>query len=197
MKIPLIKPYITDSIKQKVCDVLDSGYMTEGPVTKEFENKLKDYLGCKFLYSVTSATTGLEVALRALGIGPGDEVIVPDYTYPATASVINIVGAKAVIVDVSRKDMLLDFNSLEDAINERTKAIIPVSLFGAPLDYEKLNFIKEKHNLYIVEDAACSIGAVYQGVKVGNQADITVFSLHPRKFITTGEGGIITTNNKK
>ena len=143
MKIPLIKPYITDSIKQKVCDVLDSGYMTEGPVTKEFENKLKDYLGCKFLYSVTSATTGLEVALRALGIGPGDEVIVPDYTYPATASVINIVGAKAVIVDVSKKDMLLDFNSLEDAINERTKAIIPVSLFGAPLDYEKLNFIKE------------------------------------------------------
>ena len=197
MKIPLIKPYITDSIKQKVCDVLDSGYMTEGPVTKEFENKLKDYLGCKFLYSVTSATTGLEVALRALGIGPGDEVIVPDYTYPATASVINIVGAKAVIVDVSKKDMLLDFNSLEDAINERTKAIIPVSLFGAPLDYEKLNFIKEKYNLYIVEDAACSIGAVYQGVKVGNQADITVFSLHPRKFITTGEGGIITTNNKK
>ena len=192
MKIPLIKPYITDSIKQKVCDVLDSGYMTEGPVTKEFENKLKDYLGCKFLYSVTSATTGLEVALRALGIGPGDEVIVPDYTYPATASVINIVGAKAVIVDVSKKDMLLDFNSLEDAINERTKAIIPVSLFGAPLDYEKLNFIKEKYNLYIVEDAACSIGAVYQGVKVGNQADITVFSLHPRKFITTGEGGIIT-----
>tara|TARA_B110000003_G_C16646016_1_gene532090 strand:- start:679 stop:1791 length:1113 start_codon:yes stop_codon:yes gene_type:complete len=197
MKIPLIKPYITNSIKQKVCDVLESGYMTEGPVTREFENKLKDYLGCKFLHSVTSATTGLEVALRALDIGPGDEVIVPDYTYPATASVINIVGAKAVIVDVSSKDMLMDFNALEDAINKKTKAIIPVSLFGAPLDYERLNFIKEKYNLYIVEDAACSIGAVYQGIRVGNQADITVFSLHPRKFITTGEGGIITTNNKK
>ncbi len=197
MKIPLIKPYITNSIKKKVCDVLDSGYMTEGPVTKEFENKLRHYIGCKYLHSVTSATTGLEVALRALKIGPGDEVIVPDYTYPATASVISIVGAKAVIVDVSKEDMLINFDVLENAINKKTKAIIPVSLFGAPLDYEKLNKIKEKYNLYIIEDAACSIGAVYKGKKIGNQADITVFSLHPRKFITTGEGGVITTNNKK
>lgn len=197
MKIPLIKPYITDSIKQKVCEVLDSGYLTEGPVTREFENKLKKYLGCDYLHTVTSATTGLEIALRALDIGPGDEVIVPDYTYPATASVIAIVGAKAIIVDVSKEDMLLNFSALEAAINKNTKAIIPVSLFGAPLDYERLNAIKEKYNLYIVEDAACSIGAQYKGVKVGNQADITVFSLHPRKFITTGEGGVVTTNNKK
>tara|TARA_B100000579_G_scaffold413568_1_gene406337 strand:- start:1425 stop:2537 length:1113 start_codon:yes stop_codon:yes gene_type:complete len=197
MKIPLIKPYITDSIKQKVCDVLDSGYMTEGSVTREFEKKLKNYIGCKYLHSVTSATTGLEVALRALNIGPGDEVIVPDYTYPATASVISIVGAKPVIIDVSKEDMLINFEALENAISEKTKAIIPVSLFGAPLDYESLNYIKIKHNLYIIEDAACSIGAIYKGIKVGNQADITVFSLHPRKFITTGEGGIVTTNNKK
>lgn len=197
MKIPLIKPFINQEIKNKVLEVLDSGYLTEGPVTREFENKLKVYLGCGHLHAVTSATTGLEVALRALGIGPGDEVIVPDYTYPATASVIAIVGAKAIIVDVSKEDMLLNFDALEAAINEKTKAIIPVSLFGAPLDYEKLNVIKEKHKLYIVEDAACSIGAVYKGIKVGNQADITVFSLHPRKFITTGEGGIVTTNNKK
>ena len=197
MRIPLIKPYITQSIKDKVCDVLDSGYLTEGTVTREFEDKLKEYLGCSYLHAVTSATTGLEVALRALGIGPGDEVIVPDYTYPATASVIAIVGAKAIIVDVSKEDMLLNFDSLEAAINKKTKAIIPVSLFGAPLDYERLNAIKEKYNLYIIEDAACSIGAIYKGIKVGNQADITVFSLHPRKFITTGEGGIVTTNNKK
>lgn len=197
MNIPLIKPFINKAIKEKVIEVLDSGYLTEGPVTKEFENNLKKYIGCKYLHSVTSATTGLEVALRALGIGPGDEVIVPDYTYPATASVIAIVGAKAVIVDVSKEDMLLNFDALEAAINKNTKAIIPVSLFGAPLDYEQLNVIKQKYNLFIVEDAACSIGAVYKGVKVGNQADITVFSLHPRKFITTGEGGVVTTNNKK
>ena len=197
MKIPLIKPYINQVIRDRVLDVLDSGYMTEGPVTREFENKLKEFIGCKYLHTVTSATTGLEVALRALRIGPGDEVIVPDYTYPATASVVSIVGAKAVIVDVSKEDMLLNFESLENAINTKTKAIIPVSLFGAPLDYDRLNSIKKKYKLYIIEDAACSIGAVYKGVKVGNHSDITVFSLHPRKFITTGEGGVVTTNNKK
>ncbi len=123
MKIPLIKPYITQAIKDKVCDVLDSGYLTEGPVTREFENKLKEYLGCGYLHAVTSATTGLEVALRALGIGHGDEVIVPDYTYPATASVIAIVGAKAVIVDVSKEDMLLNFDALEQQLMKKLKLL--------------------------------------------------------------------------
>jgi perosamine synthetase len=195
MNIPLIKPYITQEIKDKVIEVLESGYLTEGPVTREFENKLKDYLGCNHLMAVTSATTGLEMALRALRIGPGDEVIVPDYTYPATASVAPIVGAKVVIVDVSKENMLIDYDALEAAITPKTKVIIPVSLFGAPLDYDRLNAIKEKHNLYIIEDAACTIGAEFKGEKIGKQADITVFSLHPRKFITTGEGGIVTTQS--
>ena len=196
-KIPLIKPYIDDKIKDDLIDVLESGYWTEGPVTREFENSLKSYLGCKNLISVTSCTTGLEVALRALGIGEGDEVIVPDYTYPATASVVPIVGAKVVIVDVSKSDMLIDYDEIEKAINKNTKAIIPVSLFGAPLDYERLNQIKQKHGVYIIEDAACSIGSIYQNIKVGNLSDITVFSLHPRKFISTGEGGVITTENSE
>lgn len=197
MKIPLIKPFINQDTKDRVLDVLDSGYLTEGPVTREFEKKLKEFIGCENLIAVTSATTGLEIALRALNIGPGDEVIVPDYTYPATASVIPIVGAKAVIVDVHKEDMLIDYNEIEAAITKKTKAIIPVSLFGAPLDYERLNQIKSKYNLKIVEDAACSIGAQYIGTKIGCLADITVFSLHPRKFITTGEGGIVTTNDDK
>lgn len=193
--IPLIKPFITQEIKDKVIEVLDSGYLTEGPVTREFESRMKDYLGCKHVMAVTSATTGLEMALRALKVGPGDEVIAPDYTYPATASVAPIVGAKAVIVDVQKDNMLIDYDALEAAITPATKAIIPVSLFGYPLDYTRLNEIKKKHNVYIIEDAACSIGAEFNGVKVGNQADITVFSLHPRKFITTGEGGIVSTND--
>ena len=128
-------------------------------------------------------------------VGPGDEVIVPDYMYPATASVVEIVGAKIVIVDVERKSMLMDYDALENAINSKTKAAIPVSIFGNPLDYNRLNRIKEKHDIYILEDAACSIGAAYGGTPVGNLADISVFSFHPRKFITTGEGGMITTNN--
>ena len=197
MKIPLIKPYITQEVKDKVCDVLDSGYLTEGPVTEEFEELFKNYIGCKNAIAVTNCTNGLEVALRALGIGSGDEVIVPDYTYPATADVASIVGAKSVIVDISKETMLIDYDEIEKAITNKTKAIIPVSEFGNPLDYDRLNKIKEKYGIYIIEDAACSIGAEYKGIKVGNQADISVFSLHPRKFITTGEGGMITTNNSE
>ena len=195
MKIPLIKPYIDDSIKAKVLEVLDSGFLTEGSVTKEFENKFKDFIGVKHAVAVTSCTTGLEVALKAVGIGKGDEVIVPDYTYPATASAVCITGATPVIVDIEKDSMLIDYDEIEKAITPRTKAIIPVSLFGNPLDYNKLNKIKKKYNLFIVEDAACSIGAEYNNKKVGTFADISVFSLHPRKFITTGEGGMITTDS--
>ena len=197
MNIPLIKPFITQEIKDKVVEVLESGYLTEGPVTREFENQIKEFLGVNYCLAVTSATTGLEVALRALNIGPGDEIIAPDYTYPATATVGPIIGAKAIIVDVEKDTMNIDYDAIEAAITPRTKAIVPVSLFGAPLDYDRLNAIKEKYGVYIVEDAACSIGAEFNGVRVGSQADITVFSLHPRKFITTGEGGIVTTQNKE
>jgi len=194
-RIPLIKPYITQEVKDKVCEVLDSGYLTEGPVTKQFEEAFRTYIGCKHAIAVTSCTTGLEMALRVLNIGPGDEVIVPDYTYPATGDVVAIVGARIVIVDISEDTMLIDYDRIEKAITGKTKAIIPVSGFGNPLDYDRLSEIRQNFGVYIVEDAACSIGAEFKGVKVGNQADISVFSLHPRKFITTGEGGLITTNN--
>ncbi len=196
MKIPLMKPYITQEVKDKVCEVLDSGYLTEGPVTKAFEDMVADYLGCDHVLAVSNCTVGLEMALRVLGIGLGDEVIVPDYTYPASASAVEIAGAKIVLVDIDPQTMLIDYDALESAITPRTRAVMPVSIFGNPVDYERLARIKEKYNLYIVEDAACSIGAEFADVKVGNQADISVFSLHPRKFITTGEGGLITTNNQ-
>lgn len=193
--IPLIKPYMTQAIKDKVCEVLDSGYLTEGPVTVEFEKLFKEYVGCNHAIAVTSCTVGLEMALRCLGIGPGDEVIVPDYTYPATASVVAIVGAKPVLVDVNKDTMLIDYGAIEAAVTNRTRAIMAVSIFGNPLDYDRLNHIKREFNLFILEDSACSIGAEYRGEKVGKLADISVFSFHPRKFITTGEGGMITTDN--
>jgi perosamine synthetase len=196
MKIPLIKPYIDDVVKSKVLEVLDSGYLTEGPVTHTFEKEFSKYIGCEHSIAVTSCTTGLEIALRALNIGVGDEVIVPDYTYPATASVVSIIGATPVIVDIDRGTMLIDLNKAEEAITKKTRAIIPVSLFGNPLDYDKINKIKKKFKIHIVEDAACAVGAEYKGKKAGNLADISVFSFHPRKFITTGEGGMVTTNNK-
>lgn len=194
MRYPLIKPFIDDEVRRRVLEVLDSGYLTEGPVTHEFEAAFRHFTGCRHAIAVTSCTTGLEIALRCLGIGPGDEVIVPDYTYPATASVIPIVGATAVIVDVRADDMLIDPERLERAITPRTKAVIPVSLFGNPLDHDRLDAIAKRHALAVIEDAACSIGAEYKGRRVGRLSDLSVFSLHPRKFITTGEGGMITTD---
>jgi len=195
MRIPLIRPYVTDEVKARVLQVLDSGHLTEGPVTRELEKAFRDYVGARHALAVTSCTTGLEMALRCLGIGPGDEVIVPDYTYPATAAVIAIVGATAVIVDCDPATMNLDYDAAEAAIGPRTKAMIPVSLFGNPLDYARLDAMKARHGFAIIEDAACSIGAEFGGRRVGVHADFTVFSLHPRKFITTGEGGVVTTDN--
>ena len=152
-------------------------------------------MGSQYALPVSNCTVGLELALRAMDIGPGDEVIIPDYTYPATGDAVQIVGAKAVIVDIDPETCLIDYMALENAFTPQTRAVIPVSLFGNPLDYERLNRIKEKFNIFILEDAACSLGARYDGICVGNLADISVFSLHPRKFITTGEGGVITTDN--
>lgn len=196
-RIPLIKPYVSDELKQRVLDVLDTGYLTEGPVTREFETAVRDFIGCEHILAVTSCTTGLETALRCLGIGPGDEVIVPDYTYPATATAVNITGATAVIVDVDPQTMNIDYKALEAAVTDKTKAVIPVSLFGNPLDYDRLAEIKERHSIFVLEDAACSMGAEYGASRVGTHADIAVFSCHPRKFITTGEGGLIATNNRQ
>lgn len=196
-RFPLIKPYITRDTHAKVAEVLDSGFLTEGKVTKDLEQAFCEYLQVPHAIAFTSCTTGLETALRALNIGPGDEVIIPSYTYPATAAVIAIVGATAVIVDIDPRTMLIDYNSISAAITDKTKALMPVSLFGNPLDFEQLRKISEKHGLYIVEDAACSIGSVYDEQKVGTHADIAVFSMHPRKFITTGEGGMLTTRNSQ
>ncbi len=194
-RIPLIRPYITEEVKAKVCEVLDTGYLTEGRVAQELRESIKEYVGCDYSLASCNCTVGLEMGLRALGIGPGDEVIVPDFTYPATADVVRIVGATVVIVDIDAETGLIDYGAVEQAITPYTKVVIPVSLFGNPLDYDRLNTIKDKHGISMLEDAACSLGARYDGVCVGNLADISVFSFHPRKFITTGEGGVITTNN--
>lgn len=193
--IPLIKPFLPISVEERVIEVLKSGYLTEGPVTKAFEQAVATYCGATHALAVTSCTTGLELALRALGVSPGDEVIVPDYTYPATADVVMLLGATCVIVDVDPRTMLMDFGALEAAITPRTKVVMPVSIFGNPIDADKLAELKAKHGFFTVEDAACSLGAEFGGKRVGALADMTVFSFHPRKFITTGEGGMVLTDN--
>ncbi|EGY25639.1 beta-eliminating lyase family protein [Desulfovibrio sp. A2] len=194
-RIPLIRPTIDDAVKQRVLAVLDSGFLTEGAVTRDFERAVGRFVGAQHAIAVPSCTVGLEIALRAFGIGPGDEVIVPDYTYPATASVVSIVGALPVVVDVDPETMLIDCDALEAAITPRTRAALPVSLFGNPLDYGRLDDIRARHGVRMIEDAACSLGAAQGGRRTGSACDAAVFSFHPRKFITTGEGGMVTTSN--
>ncbi len=197
MKIPLTRPYLPNAVTGELKEVLGSGMLTEGAATRRFEEAVSSFLGVRHVLAVCNCTLGLEMALRALGIGPGDEVVVPDFTYPATASAALMAGAKVILADVDPETMLIDYSSLEAAITHRTRAVMPVSLFGNPLDYTFLNSLKEQYGLSIIEDAACALGASFGHHYVGGLADITVFSLHPRKFITTGEGGLVTTNSSK
>jgi dTDP-4-amino-4,6-dideoxygalactose transaminase len=180
---------------QLVKEVLQSGYLTEGKLTREFEAKFAEFVGARHAIATTSCTTALELCLRVLGIGRGDEVIVPDFTHPATACAVALVGARPVLVDVELQSYNIDLEQTRKAVSKKTKAMIPVSLFGHPLDAQQLGELKEEHNLYIIEDAACSMGAEFKGKKTGTMADLTCFSFHPRKVVTTGEGGMITTQD--
>ncbi|MFO8001350.1 MAG: DegT/DnrJ/EryC1/StrS family aminotransferase [Marinilabilia sp.] len=196
-RIPLIKPYISERAKTLVNEVLDSGFLTEGPFTRRFEEAVARYTGVPRAVAFTSCTTGLETALRVAGVRPGDEVIVPDFTYPATANAVQLTGAVPVIADIDPATMLIDEDAVEEVISPATRAIVPVSLFGNPLDYDRLKTIKAKYGVLIIEDAACALGSAYRDVPTGVHADMTVFSFHPRKFVTTGEGGMVTTSSRE
>lgn len=197
-QIPLMKPYIPLTSQENILTALNSGILTEGIYTKRLEKAFANYVGTSHAIGVSSCTTGLELVLRALDIGPGDEVIVPNYTYPATAFAPMLLGATAVIIDVCPDTMLVNYTTIKQTITSKTKAILPVSLFGNPLDWDKLLSIKKEYpNISIIEDAACSLGSQFRNTKTGAWGDAAVFSMHPRKNITTGEGGMITTNNKK
>lgn len=194
-KIKLIEPVVGEEEIRNVSKVLRSGWLTEGQQTKEFEERVKKYIDVKYAIATTSCTTAFELALRALDIGPEDEVIVPDFTHPATADIVRWIGAKPVLVDVNLFSYNVDPDEIEKAITEKTRCIVPVSWGGNPLNMKPLNALKEKYDLFIVEDAACSLGAECNGKKTGTMADITCFSFHPRKTITTGEGGMAVTDN--
>lgn len=194
-RIPLARPWVTEEVKRAVCQVLESGMLTEGQVTRDLEETVAGFVGCREVVAVTSCTTGMEMVLRALGIGPGDEVIVPDFTYPATADAVASVGGTIVIVDCDPETMNVDYPALDAAIGPRTRALLPVSLFGNPLDGDRLADLSRRAGTPVVEDAACSLGATFGGRRVGGIADVSVFSLHPRKPITSGEGGLVCTDD--
>lgn len=182
-------------VKDQLKQVIDSGWLTKGPKTEEFEDALCWYLKVKYAVAVSSGTAALHLSLLSLGIGPGDEVIVPDFTFPATANVVELCGAKTVLADIELENFNIDPGEIEKRITSRTRAIIPVHQFGTPTQMDAILKTARKHNLYVVEDAACALGARYKTKMCGAIGDLGCLSFHPRKIITTGEGGAVVTNN--
>jgi len=196
-EIPLVRPYFDSEELEEIKKVLDSGWVTQGPKVKEFEDKITDYLGVKHAIAVTNCTSALHLALISVGVKRGDEVLVADFTFPATGHAVLYCGAKPVFIDVDPKTYNIDPNLIEEKITEKTKAIIPVHTFGQPAEMDAIMEIAEEHNLKVIEDAACALGARYKNRYAGTIGDIGCFSFHARKGITTGEGGMVVTNNEK
>lgn len=194
--IPITKPYFDENEIELLKECLASGWVTQGPMTEKFEELFREEHPCKYAVSVSSCTAALHIALLALGIQAGDEVIVPAFTWITSASCVEYVGADVRFVDVEKETMNMDPFKIEEAVTPKTKAIIAVHLFGCPAKMDEIMTIARKHNLYVVEDCACAIGTSYKGKKVGTMGDIGCFSFHPRKAITTGEGGMCSTNRE-
>jgi len=191
--IPISLPVTGEEEWLATKEPLMTGWITSGPKVREFEQLFADKHQVQHAFAVTSATTALHLALVALDIGPGDEVIVPAFTWVATANVVRYCGATVVFTDISTKTFNLDPSDLEKRITARTKAIIPVHLFGLCADMDSIKEVAQ--NIPLIEDAACAAGAMYKGNYAGGLGTIGCFSFHPRKSITTGEGGMVTTNN--
>lgn len=180
---------------EEVSKVLDSKYLVQGEKVHEFESMVSDFLNIKNCIAVSSGTAALHLALLSSGIKAGDEVIVPDFTFPATANVCEIVGAQTKFVDIKPDSFCIDEEKIEESITQNTKAIVPVHEFGQSADMDSIMALAEKYKLKVIEDAACSLGSEYKGRMAGTIGDIGCFSFHPRKAVTTGEGGIIATRD--
>jgi len=195
LNVPITKPALGEEEARAPFESIRSGWVTQGPKVAEFEKAVASYVGAKHGVATTSCTTGLHLALAAAGIGKGDEVIVPSFTFIASANAALYTGADVVFCEIDPRTFNIDPNDIEKRITKRTKAIMPIDQIGLACDIDAVNAIAKKHGLDVVEDAAPAIGESYKGRKVGSNAHQTVFSFHPRKVITTGEGGMITTDD--
>lgn len=191
-QIPLIQPDLDGNELEYVTDCIQSGWISsQGKYVRQFEENFGAYVGCKHALAVSNGTVALHLALVALSVGPGDEVIVPDLTFAASVNAILYTGARPVLVDVDPKTMTLDPDLVAAAITSRTRAIMPVHLYGYPADMDKLMALANRHNLLVVEDCAEALGSRYQGAHVGTFGDAAIFSFYGNKTITTGEGGML------
>ncbi|MCX6985688.1 MAG: aminotransferase class I/II-fold pyridoxal phosphate-dependent enzyme [Lentisphaerae bacterium] len=194
--LPFSKPSISEDDIKAVGDVLRSGWITTGPKNAEFENSFTKYAGCQGAVALASATAGMHLLLKALGIGPGDEVITPSMTWVSTVNLIVLSGAKPVFADIARNTLMVTPESLEKCVTERTKLAIPVHFAGAPADLDPIYEISRKHGFKIVEDAAHAVGTAYKNEMIGRRGT-SIFSFHPIKNITTGEGGMFCSNDQE
>ena len=193
--LPYSRQWLDDDDIAAIVDVLRSDWLTTGPRVEEFEQAFADFVGASEAVAVSSGTAALHSAMYALGIGPGDEVIVPAMTFAATANSVLYQGGTPVFADVDRNTLLIDPASVESRITHRTKAVVAVDYAGQPCDYDELRAIAGQHGLALVADACHALGGSYKGRPVGSLADLNTFSFHPVKPITTGEGGMITTDD--
>jgi len=197
VQIPFHKPHITQNDIDSVIETMQSGWLTMGPKTIHFENKFKENIGSQYAISVNSATSALHLALNAVGVGNGDEVIIPTNTFIATAEAVVYSGAKPILCDVEENYHNLDINLIEQLITPRTKAILPVHFGGNPCDMDEIKKIANHFNLKIIEDAAHALPSSYKNKNIGTLSDAVCFSFYATKTLTTGEGGMVTTNNSK
>jgi dTDP-4-amino-4,6-dideoxygalactose transaminase len=195
--LPFSRPSISQEAIDEVVACLRSGWITTGPRVKQFEEDLKAYLSAPYALALTSATAGLHLVLTALELKPGDEVVTTPMTFAATLNTIVLAGGKPVLVDVEPGTYNMDVSRIEKALTARTRAIMPVHFGGVPVDLDPLYDIAKKHNLRVIEDAAHAIGTEYRGKRIGSFGDVQVFSFHPNKNMTTGEGGCVVTRDEK
>lgn len=196
IKVPFFAPEITSEDKKAVLSALNSTLLTDGPKLREFESKFANFTGAKYAVGVSNATSALHLSLKACGIGKGDEVIIPDMTFVATASAVVLAGATPVLADIERKNFNISSESIEENISSRTKAILPVHFAGKICDIDKIRKIAKKHNLKLIEDSAHAIGTRFGNSHVGTFGNAGCFSFYPTKNITTIEGGMVITNSK-